>query len=98
VAFDPDRFEVRLGHHAVRLTRTQSALLTVLCRHPGHVLPTPLLAAQVPHARTNALGGSLALKAHMSHLRAKLAALPGQPLLLRTYRGQGYGLEDRRAC
>lgn len=58
----------------------------------GSSLPAILLTTQLQRADTDDLSSFLALKTHLHLLRAKLAELPGQPLLVRTCCGQGYAL------
>lgn len=91
VAFDPLHRMVHAGDRAVQLTETQSALLTLLLRYPGRTLPAAMLATQL--RRTGNTPSVFALKTHLHLLRARLAELPGQPLRVRTCRGEGYAVD-----
>jgi DNA-binding response OmpR family regulator len=71
------------------LTRTEFAILELLMRHAGHVLPRGRVIESVwgPGADIQ----SNTLDAFMRLLRSKIQ-LPGESKLLQTVRGVGYAL------
>ena len=72
----------------VRLTRTEWALLEVLLRHPGQLVSTSRLLADVwGHSQTGEAGY---LRFHMARLRRKLEDDPQRPRHLMTEYGTGY--------
>ena len=73
---------------AVRLTRTEWALLEVLLRHPGQLVSTARLLADVwGNTHTGEAGY---LRFHMARLRRKLEDDPQNPRHLMTEYGTGY--------
>ena len=73
---------------AVRLTRTEWALLEVLLRHPGQLVSTARLLADV--WGTTHTGEAGYLRFHMARLRRKLEDDPRNPRHLLTEYGTGY--------
>jgi len=72
----------------VRLTRTEWALLEVLLRHPGQLVSTARLLADVwGNSHTGEAGY---LRFHMARLRRKLEDDPQNPRHLMTEYGTGY--------
>jgi DNA-binding response OmpR family regulator len=86
---DPGTHEVRRGARTLSLTRTEFAILELLMRHAGHVLPRGRVIESVwgPGADIQ----SNTLDAFMRLLRSKIQ-LPGESKLLQTVRGVGYAL------
>jgi two-component system KDP operon response regulator KdpE len=73
---------------AVRLTRTEWALLEILVRHPGQLVSTARLLADVwGNSHTGEAGY---LRFHMARLRRKLEDDPQNPRHLMTEYGTGY--------
>jgi len=76
------------GAATVRLTPTQWRLLEILVRHPGQLVATQRLLAEIwgpGHERS-----AHYLRFHMSGLRRKLEADPSRPRHLLTEPGMGY--------
>jgi two-component system KDP operon response regulator KdpE len=73
---------------AVRLTRTEWALLEILLRHPGQLVSTARLLAEV--WGNSQAGESGYLRFHMARLRRKLEDDPQNPRHLITEYGSGY--------
>ena len=74
------------------LTPAESALLSALADHPGHVLSRSRLQAIVGRSTPGHPASGRAIDVHVSSLRAKLP----DPGLVRTVRGVGYILDDPR--
>ena len=75
---------------AVPLTPAESALLSALAGHPGHVLSRSRLQAIVSRFSPGHPASGRAIDVHVSQLRAKLP----DPGLIRTVRGVGYILDE----
>jgi two-component system response regulator MprA len=83
----------RTGHRAGRpleFSRTEFALLELLLRHPGQVLPRELILELVWGRDFGPDSNSLAV--YVGYLRRKLEAA-GEPRLVHTVHGMGYRLE-----
>jgi DNA-binding response OmpR family regulator len=72
------------------LTPAESALLSALAGHPGHVLSRSRLQAIVGRSTPGHPASGRAIDVHVSSLRAKLP----DPSLIRTVRGVGYILDE----
>jgi two-component system, OmpR family, response regulator len=72
------------------LTPAESALLSALADHPGHVLSRSRLQAIVGRSTPGHPASGRAIDVHVSSLRAKLP----DPSLVRTVRGVGYILDE----
>jgi DNA-binding response OmpR family regulator len=72
------------------LTPAESALLSALADHPGHVLSRSRLQAIVGRSTPGHPASGRAIDVHVSSLRAKLP----DPGLVRTVRGVGYILDE----
>ncbi|MEX2983377.1 response regulator transcription factor [Streptomyces sp. C36] len=77
---------------ALEFTRTEFALLEVLLRHPGQVLPREVIQERVWGADFGPESNSLAV--YVGYLRRKLEA-SGAPRLVHTVHGVGYQLAQR---
>jgi DNA-binding response OmpR family regulator len=86
---DPGTHEVRRGARILSLTRTEFAILELLMRHAGHVLPRARVIESVWGHGADIQSNTL--DAFMRLLRAKIE-LPGESKLLQTVRGVGYAL------
>ena len=85
---DLDALLVTRAGAEVRLTRTEWALLTELCQHPGKLLTHRWLLEQVWGP---AYGGDLdVLRVFISQLRKKIELDPRRPKLIATDPGIGY--------
>lgn len=76
------------GEDTVRLTRTEWALLEMLLRHPGQLVTTNRLLAEVWDDTSSVESGHL--RFHVARLRRKLEADPQHPTHLITEHGSGY--------
>ncbi|GAA0476710.1 response regulator transcription factor [Streptomyces sp. NPDC046215] len=85
------RTGVRAGA-PLEFTRTEFALLEVLLRHPGQVLPREVIQEQVWGTDFGPDSNSLAV--YIGYLRRKLEA-GGAPRLVHTVHGIGYRLAER---
>ncbi|MCW7941457.1 transcriptional regulator [Streptomyces hygroscopicus] len=80
------------GGRRMEFTRTEFALLEVLLRHPGQVLPREMIQERVWGTEFAADSNSLAV--YIGYLRRKLEA-DGAPRLVHTVHGVGYELAQR---
>lgn len=83
----------RTGHRAGRpleFSRTEAALLELLMRHPGQVLPREMILELVWGRDFGPDSNSLAV--YVGYLRRKLEA-GGEPRLVHTVHGVGYRLD-----
>jgi len=88
---DPGPREVFRGTRALRLTRTEFALLEVFLRHPRQVLTRSALFEQVWGYDFGEESNSIPV--YLGYLRRKLEA-DGEPRLLHTVRGVGFVLRE----
>jgi two-component system response regulator MprA len=89
---DPATRTGRRGGRPVEFSRTEFALLEVLLRHPGQVLPRELIMELVWGSDFGPDSNSLAV--YVGYLRRKLEA-GGEPRLVHTVHGVGYRLAER---
>jgi len=85
---------VRVGDRPVELTPSEFKLIQHMARTPGRVIErAELYEAAIPD------GDALerAVDIHVVNLRRKLREAGAGVALIRTVRGRGYVLEDRRA-
>jgi two-component system KDP operon response regulator KdpE len=75
----------------IHLTKTEWAVLEVLVRHPGRVVPNKQLLQEVWGAQYARETGYL--RFYMAKLRKKLEPVPGRPRQLVTEAGAGYRFE-----
>ncbi|MFG2848426.1 response regulator transcription factor [Kitasatospora sp. NPDC101155] len=80
------------GGRPLDFSRTEFALLEVLLRHPGQVLPREVIMERVWGSDFGPDSNSLAV--YIGYLRRKLEA-GGEPRLVHTVHGVGYRLEER---
>ncbi|MFF9641783.1 response regulator transcription factor [Kitasatospora aureofaciens] len=80
------------GGHPLDFSRTEFALLEVLLRHPGQVLPREVIMERVWGSDFGPDSNSLAV--YIGYLRRKLEA-GGEPRLVHTVHGVGYRLAER---
>ncbi len=81
------------GGRPLEFTRTEFALLELLLRHPGRVLPRQLMVERVWGGDFGPDSNSLAV--YVGYLRRKLEA-GGEPRLVHTVHGVGYRLDAAR--
>ena len=92
LSLDPGTREVRRGARTLSLTRTEFAILELLMRHAGRVLPRERVIESVWGHGADIESNTL--DAFMRLLRSKIE-LPGESKLLQTVRGVGYALRRR---
>ncbi|HJD81988.1 response regulator transcription factor [Kitasatospora aureofaciens] len=80
------------GGRPLDFSRTEFALLEVLLRHPGQVLPREVIMERVWGSDFGPDSNSLAV--YIGYLRRKLEA-GGEPRLVHTVHGVGYRLAER---
>ncbi|MCX4777795.1 response regulator transcription factor [Streptomyces sp. NBC_01264] len=90
LVLDPATRTGRRGERALEFSRTESALLELLLRHPGQVLPRELVLELVWGRDFGPDSNSLAV--YVGYLRRKLEA-GGEPRLVHTVHGVGYRLD-----
>ncbi len=90
VTLDEAGRRVTVADQEITLTTTEFDLLAHLMRHPGLVFPREQLLAEVWGYRS--LVTTRTVDVHVAQLRAKLG--PACPI--RTVRGVGYGIDDRK--
>jgi two-component system response regulator MprA len=88
---DPGTREVNRGERAIRLTRTEFALLELLMLHPRKVLGRDRILEQVWGYDFPTTANSL--EVYVGYLRRKTEA-GGEPRLIHTVRGVGYALRE----
>jgi two-component system response regulator MprA len=91
LSLNPATREVRRGGRAIRLTRTEFAILEIFLRHPRQVLTRPVLFDQVWGYDFGETSNSVHV--YLGYLRRKLEE-GGEPRLLQTVRGVGYVLRE----
>lgn len=90
---DPLHRAVTRGGRPISLTNREFALLELLLRHAGRVVPKTRIAEKVWEVDYDM--GSNVIEVHISQLRRKLdRAFPDQPPLLETVIGHGYRLRS----
>lgn len=89
MVFRPLRFELQRGSRVVTLTRTESALLSVLMRRARSVVPHAVLIQEGWSGEIDVSFDSLYV--FIRALRSKITR-PGEVELLQTVRGVGYSL------
>ncbi|KOU42431.1 MULTISPECIES: response regulator transcription factor [unclassified Streptomyces] len=87
---DPVAHTARRGERPIDFTRTEFALLELLMRNPGQVLPRELIHELVWGRDFGPDSNSLAV--YVGYLRRKLEAA-GEPRLVHTVHGVGYRLD-----
>ncbi|AWZ10326.1 DNA-binding response regulator [Streptomyces sp. ICC1] len=90
LVLDPVTRTGRRGGRPLEFSRTEAALLELLLRHPGQVLPRELVLELVWGRDFGPDSNSLAV--YVGYLRRKLEA-GGEPRLVHTVHGVGYRLE-----
>ncbi len=70
IRLDPDAREAAVGENAVRLTRTEFAILRLLMRHPGQAMSKSAILERIGEDTPDCTESSL--KIHVSNLRRKL--------------------------
>ncbi|MFZ3497005.1 response regulator transcription factor [Streptomyces sp. 5.8] len=90
LVLDPATRSGRRGERPLEFSRTESALLELLLRHPGQVLPRELVLELVWGRDFGPDSNSLAV--YVGYLRRKLEA-GGEPRLVHTVHGVGYRLD-----
>ncbi|MCB5166757.1 response regulator transcription factor [Streptomyces bambusae] len=90
LSLDPETRTGRRGERHLEFSRTEAALLELLLRHPGQVLPRELILELVWGRDFGPDSNSLAV--YVGYLRRKLEAA-GEPRLVRTVHGVGYRLD-----
>ncbi|WP_194896857.1 response regulator [Catenulispora pinisilvae] len=80
---------------AVRLTRTEWAVLEILLRHPGRLVSSKQLLAHVWGTEHEPEGSYL--RFYLARLRQKLEPEPSNPRQLLTEPGMGYRFQPRQA-
>jgi two-component system response regulator MprA len=91
VRLDPTTREVWRGERALRLTRTEFAILEAFLRHPRQVLTRAALFEQVWGYDFGESSNSIHV--YLGYLRRKLEA-EGESRLLHTVRGVGFALRE----
>ncbi|WP_328309484.1 response regulator transcription factor [Streptomyces sp. NBC_00442] len=90
LVLDPVAHTARRGERPIDFTRTEFALLELLLRNPGQVLPRELIHELVWGRDFGPDSNSLAV--YVGYLRRKLEAA-GEPRLVHTVHGVGYRLD-----
>ncbi|WP_327266623.1 response regulator transcription factor [Streptomyces sp. NBC_01232] len=90
LVLDPATRTGRRGGRPLEFSRTEAALLELLLRHPGQVLPRELILELVWGRDFGPDSNSLAV--YVGYLRRKLEA-GGEPRLVHTVHGVGYRLD-----
>ncbi len=89
---DLRRHEVLLRGEIAALTPKEFELLETLAKNPGMAMSRELLLDRVwGH---DFFGDARIVDVHISHLRDKIEADPGQPIYIKTVRGVGYKFRD----
>jgi two-component system response regulator MprA len=91
VVMDTAAYEVHRGHRRLKLTKTEFALLRLFLEHPRQVLTRSQVLERIWGYDFGRSSNSL--EVYVGYLRRKLEA-GGEPRILRTVRGVGYGLRQ----
>ncbi len=91
IAMDPGTREVTVGGDAVRLTRTEYAILSLLLRNPSRVIPKSALLDRISLETPDCVESSL--KVHISNLRKKLREKSGKDYIEAVW-GIGFRLRE----
>lgn len=91
IAMDPGTREVSVGGDAVRLTRTEYAILSLLLRNPSRVIPKSALLDRISLETPDCVESSL--KVHISNLRKKLREKSGKDYIEAVW-GIGFRLRE----
>ncbi|NLG69639.1 MAG: response regulator transcription factor [Firmicutes bacterium] len=91
LSLDTASREARRGNRRIPLSTTEFDLLELFMRNPRRVLPRDLIMERV--WGYDFQGESNVLEMYVGYLRRKLEAA-GEPRLLHTVRGVGYGLKE----
>ncbi len=94
VMLDPERHEVSIRGHAVRLPLKEFELLALLLENAGRVLTRDTLIDRV--WGSDYVGDTKTLDVHIKRLRAKVEPEPSNPTHIVTIRGYGYKYEVPR--
>ena len=84
---------VTAGGQAVRLTRTEFAVLKLLMQNPGQVFSPREIYSKIWNDLP--LGSENTVAVHIRHLREKLEINPAEPRYLKVVWGQGYKCEKQ---
>ncbi|MFP4607910.1 MAG: DNA-binding response regulator, partial [Thiohalospira sp.] len=87
---DPGRRAVRVAGREVALTGAELAILAILMRHAGRLVPKEELARE--GLGRDLLPGDRRVDNHVSQIRRKLGPLPGGGTRVQARRGAGYQL------
>lgn len=90
LVLDGNRYEMRVGEQAVRLTRKEYQLMELFVLHPGFVFSTEHLMDKIWGFDSES--GIDVVWTHIGYVRRKLRSL-GADVEIRTIRGAGYALE-----
>jgi DNA-binding response OmpR family regulator len=82
--------EVTKDGHPVELTAKEFQILSLLVRHPNHILSKKKLYESIWGEEY--IGDDNTIMVHIRHLREKLERDPGNPSLIVTVKGLGYKL------
>jgi two-component system response regulator MprA len=91
VVMDTAAYEVHRGHRRLKLTKTEFELLRLFLEHPRQVLTRSQVLERIWGYDFGRSSNSL--EVYVGYLRRKLEA-GGEPRILRTVRGVGYGLRQ----
>lgn len=91
LALDCDLREARVGEQAVRLTRTECAILKLLMTNPGRVLTKSVMLECISADTPDCTESSL--KVHVSNLRRKLMQAGGKDYIESVW-GIGFKLQE----
>jgi two-component system KDP operon response regulator KdpE len=88
LTIDFDRRQVRVGDREIHLTQVEYRIVSLLCRHAGHVLTHDFLLRNV--WGPNAPHDIQILRVNMANIRRKLEVNPAEPRYIVTEIGVGY--------
>ncbi len=91
LTLDPERLTVTREGEVQHVPPKEFALLHVLARNAGRVLPRHVIIERVWGA--DYFGDTKTLDVHIKRIRARVEAHPGEPVHILTVRGVGYTFE-----
>lgn len=94
ITMDPETREVTVGGEAVKLTKTEYAILKLLLRSPAQVIPKSALLDRISLETPDCVESSL--KVHISNLRKKLREKSGKDYIEAVW-GIGFKLREDSA-
>lgn len=93
LSLDPQKYEVKRGKQAIKLSKKEFALLEYLMHHPGQVITKEMIASHIWDEESDILPNTI--EVYIGYLRNKIdRPFPDKKPLIQTLRGFGYKLDS----